>query len=127
MVNPRHQSPLRSHRVHSRSPQREQLSQEFSPARRGGGSQQMLDRVEQNELILALKQIIYCERDAESAKIELALKPDFNILDAFRMIDFRNVGAFNQADLIEALQCNIGLQDFTQEDIYLFFKKVDRQ
>ena len=52
------------------------------------------DRVEQGELGNALKEIIFLERDLESAKIELALKSDFNLLDAFRMLDFRAHGSF---------------------------------
>lgn len=33
------------------------------------------------------KDTIFMERELESAKIELCLKPDFNIGDLFRMID----------------------------------------
>ncbi len=32
------------------------------------------------------------ERELESAKIELSLKPDFNLLDAFKVIDLENKG-----------------------------------
>lgn len=33
------------------------------------------------------KDSIFLERELESSKIELALKPDFNMLDLFRMLD----------------------------------------
>ncbi len=46
-----------------------------------------LDRVEQEECHKMLKEIIFMERELESAKIELSLKPDFNLLDAFKVID----------------------------------------
>ncbi len=39
-----------------------------------------------------LKEIIFIERELESAKIELSLKPDFNMLDGFKMIDMQNKG-----------------------------------
>lgn len=32
------------------------------------------------------------ERELESAKVELSLKPDFNLLDAFKIIDVENKG-----------------------------------
>jgi len=85
-----------------------------------------MDRMEQGELTNALKQIIYSERETESIKIELALKSDFNILDAFRMLDFRSLGSFTAADLIEALTRHLGFKDFAPDDVYMFFKKHDR-
>lgn len=50
-----------------------------------------------------LKDIIFLERELESAKVELALKPDFNLLDAFKMIDVNDFGWFNFHDLSEFL------------------------
>jgi hypothetical protein len=35
--------------------------------------------------------MIFLERELESAKIELTLKNDFNLLDAFKMFDTRSV------------------------------------
>ena len=49
--------------------------------------QARIDRVELEEFIKALKEIIFAEREVESTKIELALKSDFNIIDAFKMLD----------------------------------------
>lgn len=40
-----------------------------------------------------LKDFIFLERELESAKVELSLKPDFNLLDAFKMTDLNNSGA----------------------------------
>ena len=47
-------------------------------------------RSQQQELTNILKDIIYLERDLESTKKELSLKPDFNLRDAFRMLDRDN-------------------------------------
>ena len=46
--------------------------------------------MEQEECHKMFKDIIFLERELESAKIELTLKPDFNLLDAFKTIDFNN-------------------------------------
>jgi len=47
------------------------------------------------ECHIAIKEFIFIERELESLKIELTLKPDFNLLDAFRMVDFPNLGWVN--------------------------------
>lgn len=39
------------------------------------------------------------ERELESAKIELCLKPDFNMGDAWKMIDRQNRGYISSEDL----------------------------
>ncbi len=43
--------------------------------------------IEQSELANYLKQMIFIERDIESAKIDLSLKADFNLVDSFRIFD----------------------------------------
>ena len=40
-------------------------------------------KAEMEEFVKALKEIIFSEREVENAKIELALKSEFNIIDAF--------------------------------------------
>lgn len=105
------------------SPRRAPVEErDFSPARRPP----QFDRNEQMELTNIMKEIIFQERETESAKIELSLKSDFNILDAFRMIDFRNIGAFTPSDMIEYLDRHLGFTEFSTDDIFLFFKKVDK-
>ena len=85
------------------NPQHRTLHYNYSPepARRldynpdacvGGGR---FDRLEQEELHKMFKDFIFLERELESAKVELSLKPDFNLLDAFKMIDLNNSGALN--------------------------------
>ena len=75
---------------------------------------------------MALKEIIFAEREVESAKIELALKSDFNIVDAFKMLDMRCAGVLTQQDLIEGLKRNLGFIDFASDDIHLLFRRFDR-
>ncbi len=50
------------------------------------------DRIEQAEFSKVLKDNIFCERELESAKIEMSLKSDFNLLDAFKIFDTRGQG-----------------------------------
>jgi hypothetical protein len=52
------------------------------------------DRIEKGEMAKVFKDSIFLERELESAKIELALKADFNLLDSFRIIDPLKKGYF---------------------------------
>jgi hypothetical protein len=50
------------------------------------------DKIEKGEIAKVFKDTIFLERELESAKIELCLKPDFNLDDAFRMVDVNGKG-----------------------------------
>jgi Ca2+-binding EF-hand superfamily protein len=65
------------------------------------------------------------ERELETSKIELALKPDFNLLDAFKIFDTRGSGNVSVQDIIMALRDNIGFDQFTHDDVYLLFRRND--
>ena len=65
------------------------------------------------------------EREVESAKIELALKSDFNLMDAFRMFDVKGIGCFTAQDFMDGLQRHLQFNEFNSDDIYLFFRKMD--
>jgi len=62
------------------------------PPRNAGMTYGSFDRVEQQEFARVVKDNIFLERELESARIELALKPDFNLLDAFKIFDLRGTG-----------------------------------
>ena len=83
------------------------------------------DRIEQAEFAKVLKDNIFLERELESAKIELALKPDFNLLDAFKIYDARGTGNVSVQDVISALRENLGFTEFTHDDVYLLFRRHD--
>jgi Ca2+-binding EF-hand superfamily protein len=75
-----------------------------------------------------LKEIIFMERELESAKIELALKPDFNLLDAFKIIDSDNKGWVSFQELSEVLHRNLEIDTFSvggMENLDLLFKRYD--
>lgn len=77
----------------------------------------MFDRIEQSELANSLKSIIFIERDIEAAKINLALKPDFNMMDAFRMFDIKALGSISLSDLMDGLRQNLEFIDYTPDDV----------
>lgn len=61
------------------------------------------DPIEKGEVAKIFKDSIFLERELESAKIELSLKPDFNLLDLFRILDPTAKGYINASDLLENL------------------------
>ena len=46
-----------------------------------------MTKTEEEVLVNALVDIINIERDLEKAKIDLALREDFNLIDAFGLLD----------------------------------------
>jgi Ca2+-binding EF-hand superfamily protein len=51
-----------------------------------------LRHTEEKELVVTLNDLLYMELDLEKSKIDLSLKPDFNLVDLFRMFDIENKG-----------------------------------
>ena len=88
---------------------------------------QQLDRVELEEFVKTLKEIIFLEREIEQNKIENALKSDFNVIDAFKMLDVRQSGAISPDDLKIGLSHNLNFADFDNDDIYMLFRRFDTQ
>lgn len=66
------------------------------------------DRIEQAEFAKVLKDNIFLERELESARIEAALKNDFNLLDAFKIFDTRGTGNISVQDVINSLRDTLG-------------------
>ena len=71
------------------------------------------------------KDSIFLERELESAKIELTLKPDFNLLDGFRMLETHAKGHLSPNDLLDSLINIVGIREVTQNDVYLVFRRYD--
>lgn len=55
--------------------------------------------IEKGEIAKVFKDTIFLERELESAKIELCLKPDFNLGDTFKLLDVRNRGYITSLEL----------------------------
>lgn len=51
-----------------------------------------LNHADEKELVIALNNLLEMEDDLEKYRTDLSLKPDFNLLDLFRMFDIENKG-----------------------------------
>jgi hypothetical protein len=74
------------------------------------------------------KDYIFLERELESAKVELSLKPDFNLLDAFKMIDLNNSGVLSLQELSENLNRMFEIDTLSVnglENMQLFLRRYD--
>lgn len=78
---------------------------------------------EEDALVNGLRDLIGQERELESNKVTLTMKPDFNMHDAFVIFDQRRCGAISQSDLREGLAA-IGVFP-TSDEVDLFFKRYD--
>jgi len=60
-------------------------------------------------------------------KIDLALKSDFNLIDAFRLFDVNSCGFISKQDLVDGLQMNLNYGEaISPVDVALLFKRMDR-
>ena len=89
-------------------------SRRFSPMRAS----------DESELVRAFKEQIALENELEDAKNRLALQPDFNLPDAFDLLDRYNLGSLSATDLSDSLAAN-GVYALS-EDVFLFVKRYDR-
>ena len=75
-----------------------------------------------------IKQIVFVERDAESAKIDLALKSDFNLVDCFRVFDIHAKGALSYQTFVDGLQLILGFREMlTPQDVALIFHRFAKR
>lgn len=79
---------------------------------------------DEGELVRAFKEQISLENELEDAKNRLALQPDFNLPDAFDLLDRYNLGSLASTDLSDSLAVN-GVYALS-EDVFLFVKRYDR-
>lgn len=79
---------------------------------------------EHEELISVINEQIKLGREVEDAKILLASQPDFNLMDAFQMIDVNSKGWITAPELTEALSDYGSFPH--KNDVYLFVRRYDR-
>lgn len=63
-----------------------------------------LNNDQEDELITVIKDIISHEKELEEAKVRLAMCTDFNLMDAFQMMDIKKKGWLTAPDLHDVLQ-----------------------
>jgi len=78
---------------------------------------------EEDHLAVSLKTIIDNEKDLETYKNTLALKSDFNLLDAFRFFDTTEKGFITRGQLEDGLN-EFGIYP-TRTELYLLMRKYD--
>lgn len=94
-----------------------------SPVRCSPVKRPILHLHEEDALVNGLRDIISLERELESSKVALTLKPDFNLHDAFRIFDQNHDGRISVAEIRDGLAA-IGVFP-TSEEVDLFFKRYD--
>jgi Ca2+-binding EF-hand superfamily protein len=110
----RHSSPLRR----TESPTRSYLpSESFSRSSYVRASP--LTVGEESELVNIFFQQINLERDLNTAKKDVALCSDFNLLDAFQMFDVNDIGYVGEFDLDDTL-VELGIRPSREETSLLF-------
>ena len=70
-----------------------------------------------------MREFISLEKDLEAVKIQIILKSDFNLHDAFAVFDVDRDGSISPVELMEGLAA-IGVYP-TNEEVELFFKRYD--
>lgn len=90
-----------------------------SPSRR---SPMRID--DESELVRGFKEQIALENELEDAKNKLALQPDFNLPDAFDLLDRHMFSSLSATELSDSLALN-GVYTIS-EDVFLFVKRYDR-
>lgn len=94
-----------------------------SPVRASPSRKPLLRLHDEDELVHSLKELVNLEQELESAKINLALKSDFNLIDAFDIFDTNRNGRLDHYELTSGLNA-IGVYP-TSEDVDLFITRYD--
>ena len=78
---------------------------------------------EEEELVSALKEQLRLDKEVEDVKTRLASQHDFNLMDAFQMLDKYSKGWITAPELTEALN-EFGSFPH-KDDVYLFIRRYD--
>ena len=75
-------------------------------------------------MISLLREQLDLEKRLERAKIDLSLRTDFNLIDAFRVFDTEGKGWISSEEIINGLQA---FEQFvTPEEVYLYLQRYDK-
>lgn len=96
------------------------LAASYSPSRRYSP----MKADDESELVRGFREQIQLENELEDAKNRLALQPDFNVPDAFDLLDRYNLGSLTATELADSLASN-GIYTVS-EDVFLLVKRYDR-
>jgi len=109
----------------SRSPLRESFHKTASPTRTTIHRETLspMKGHEEEQLADALKEQIELDKELEAAKVDLALRRDFNLLDTFKFFDIDGAGRIGKKDLKDGLN-ELGIYP-TNDELYLVLRKYD--
>lgn len=79
---------------------------------------------DEDELVRAFKEQINLEKELEDAKIRLATQPDFNLMDAFQMLDRTVKGWVTTPEIVDAL-ADLGVYA-NKDNVFLFTRRYDK-
>ena len=79
---------------------------------------------EEEELVGAFREYTRLELELNEAKSRLACQQDFNLMDAYQMIDKTSKGWLTAPELLESL-CELGSNPH-KDDVYLFVRRYDK-
>ncbi len=77
-----------------------------------------------SSLLIVFKELINLEREVEFVKQDLALRPDFNLMDAFRLFDNRAKGIITVKEFENIFRAFDLYPE--KSDLYLLIKRLDR-
>lgn len=86
----------------------------------------ILPREEENFFMHCLHEMMTFEKDLEVQKISLSRREDFNLIDAFGILDEDGKGNLNPNELHQALNQRLSVMA-THEDCYLLFHRINRE
>lgn len=75
-------------------------------------------------MIGAFRELIRLELELDEAKSRLACQPDFNLMDAYQMIDKHSKGWVTVPEIIESLG-DLGAYPH-KDDVFLFLRRYDK-
>eukprot|EP00825_Cyclidium_porcatum_P001988 TRINITY_DN10918_c0_g3_i4.p1 TRINITY_DN10918_c0_g3~~TRINITY_DN10918_c0_g3_i4.p1 ORF type:complete len:523 (-),score=85.81 TRINITY_DN10918_c0_g3_i4:468-1991(-) len=115
-----YQSPIRSEQLGSeliKSPEFSQNKERvnMSPLRES----------DEKQLVQTLRRLVQIDREIEDDRKSLALKQDFNLMDAFRILDKQEQGMITLSEFQQQLS-NIGIY-LTQSEFLLLFNKFHKK
>lgn len=79
---------------------------------------------EEEQFISAIREYIRLELEVDEAKARLAAQPDFNLMDAYQMLDKFSKGWVTAPEIVEALG-DLGMHPH-RDDVFLFVRRFDK-
>ena len=80
--------------------------------------------MEEQELVTGFRELIRLEADVDNYRMSVAWQPDFNLLDAFNMLDKAGKGWITANEIMEVLGEHGSFPH--KDEVYLFVRRFDR-